>query len=83
MVQGFKYPWTCARLNIVRLSRTLSDWDSIRERAETLSFFKKNEDWWIALRILLSPRNLGPTPWIRILEDKDLEERAGENLRKT
>jgi hypothetical protein len=35
------------------------------------------------LRILLSPRNLGPTPWIRILEDKDLEERAGENLRKT
>jgi hypothetical protein len=35
------------------------------------------------LRILLSSRNLAPTPWIWILEDKDLEERAGENLRKT
>jgi hypothetical protein len=35
------------------------------------------------LRILLSSRNLGPTPWIGIYEDKDLEERAGENLRKT
>jgi hypothetical protein len=35
------------------------------------------------LRILLSSRNLGPTPWIGILEDKYIEERAGENLRKT
>jgi hypothetical protein len=35
------------------------------------------------LRILLSPRNLGPTPLIEILEDKDLEERVDDNLRKT
>jgi hypothetical protein len=35
------------------------------------------------LTILLSSRNLGPTPWIGILEDKDLEERAGENVRKS
>jgi hypothetical protein len=35
------------------------------------------------LRILLSSRNVGPIPWIGILEDEDLEERVGENLRKT
>jgi hypothetical protein len=33
------------------------------------------------MRILLSSTNLGPTPWIGILEDEDLEERDGEVLR--
>jgi hypothetical protein len=27
------------------------------------------------MRILLSSKNLGPTPWIGILEDEDLEKR--------
>jgi ribosomal protein S1 len=27
------------------------------------------------MRILLSSKNLRPTPWIEILEDKDLEKR--------
>jgi hypothetical protein len=27
------------------------------------------------MRICLSSRNLGPTPWIGILEDEDLEKR--------
>jgi hypothetical protein len=35
------------------------------------------------LIILISLKNLGPTPWIGVLEDNDLDERAGENLRKT
>jgi hypothetical protein len=34
------------------------------------------------MRILLSPRNLGPTLWIGILEDEDLEDRDGEDLKK-
>jgi hypothetical protein len=32
------------------------------------------------LRILLSPRNLGPTPWIGILKDTDLEERESMRI---
>jgi hypothetical protein len=32
------------------------------------------------MRILLSSRNLGPTPWIGILEDEDLEKRFFERL---
>jgi hypothetical protein len=43
-------------------------------------FLEINEDWWIALRILLSPRNLGPTPWIGILKDTDLEERESMRI---
>jgi hypothetical protein len=34
------------------------------------------------MRILLSPRNLGPTLWIGILEDEYLEDRDGEDLKK-
>jgi hypothetical protein len=35
---------------------------------------------WTTIRIFLSPRNLGPTPWIGIWEDKKLEERSREDL---
>jgi hypothetical protein len=34
------------------------------------------------MRILLSSRNLGPTLWIGILDDEDLEDRDGEDLKK-
>jgi hypothetical protein len=34
------------------------------------------------MRILLSSRNLGPTLWIGILEDEDLEDREREDLKK-
>jgi hypothetical protein len=34
------------------------------------------------MRILLSPQNLGPTLWIGILEDENLEDRDREDLKK-
>jgi hypothetical protein len=37
---------------------------------------------WTTIRILLFSRNLGPTLWIGILEDEDLEDRDREDLKK-
>jgi hypothetical protein len=37
---------------------------------------------WTTMRILLSPWSLGPTLWIGILEDEDLEDRDEEVLRR-
>jgi hypothetical protein len=34
------------------------------------------------MRILLSSWNLGPALWIGILDDEDLEDRDGEDLKK-
>jgi hypothetical protein len=34
------------------------------------------------MRIILSSRNLGPSLWIEILEDEDLEDRDKEDLKK-